>query len=195
ILYSLLVLVIYNLHKFLDKRNDDYLMTAMQILLVSIFWCILYFFIRQIKIFKFRKINKDSSKSSFLNIFLTFLTPALTYFSNLTIICAGGTCSQVYVSTITSLLGAFGITFTHVAKFMFPITCIMLGISVFSLYIKRKKWKHKPFLLGLFSAILIIIGNYFDKSKLHYLIYPGNLLMIGSAIWNARLNKFYGLPC
>ena len=29
---------------------------------------------------------------------------------------------------------------------------------------------------------------------IRYLIYPGNILMIIAAIWNARMNKFSGLP-
>ena len=77
---------------------------------------------------------------------------------------------------------------------MFPITCVLLGVSLISLYIKKREILHKPFLLGAFSAILIILGKYFEKSFLSKFVYPGNILMIIAAIWNARMNKFSGLP-
>ena len=110
------------------------------------------------------------------------------------IICSGGACTQIYISTITSILGAFGVTLSEISKYMFPLTCVLLGISLLSLYIKRKKFLHGPFLLGVFSAIIILLGKYYEKTKLSKLIYPGNILMIIAAIWNARINKFSGLP-
>ena len=110
------------------------------------------------------------------------------------IICSGGACTQIYISTITSILGAFGVTLSEISKYMFPLTCILLGISLLSLYIKRKKLLHGPFLLGVFSSIIIILAKYYEKTKLNKLIYPGNILMIIAAIWNAKMNKFSGLP-
>jgi hypothetical protein len=77
---------------------------------------------------------------------------------------------------------------------MFPITCVLLGVSLISLYIKKREILHRPFLLGLFSAAMIILGKYFEKTWLSKLVYPGNILMIIAAIWNARMNKFSGLP-
>jgi hypothetical protein len=67
-------------------------------------------------------------------------------------------------------------------------------ISVFSLYIKKKKFSHPPFILGVFSAFIIILGKYYENNFLRYLIYPGNILMIIAAIWNAKLNNFTGIP-
>jgi hypothetical protein len=62
------------------------------------------------------------------------------------------------------------------------------------LYIKRKKILHGPFLLGIFSSVIIILGKYYEKTNLTKMVYPGNALMIIGAIWNARINKFSGLP-
>ena len=110
------------------------------------------------------------------------------------IICSGGACTQIYISTITSILGAFGVTLSEITKYMFPITCVLLGVSLISLYIKKREILHKPFLLGVFSAMMIILGKYFEKTMLNKLVYPGNILMIIAAIWNAKMNKFSGLP-
>jgi hypothetical protein len=41
---------------------------------------------------------------------------------------------------------------------------------------------------------MILLGKIFDKSILRFLVLPGNLGMIAAAIWNARINKFTGLP-
>ena len=110
------------------------------------------------------------------------------------IICSWGTCTQIYISTITNILGAFGVTLSEISKYMFPITCFLLGVSLISLYIKKREILYKPFLFGVFSAILIILGKYFEKSFLSKFVYPGNISMIIAAIWYARMNKFSGLP-
>ena len=143
---------------------------------------------------KLKEYEKEKNNSTIIAFITSLLSPALTYFSNMMIICSGGACTQIYISTITSILGAFGVTLSEISKYMFPITCVLLGVSLISLYIKKREFLHKPFLLGVFSAILIILGKYFEKSFLSKFVYPGNILMIVAAIWNARMNKFSGLP-
>ena len=59
--------------------------------------------------------------------------------------------------------------------------------------LRKKRLTHKPFLLGVFSTALIIISNIFSKSRLYYLMYPGNICMIAAAVWNAKINKFHGI--
>ena len=46
------------------------------------------------------------------------------------IICSGGACTQIYISTFKSILGAFGVTLSEINKYMFPITCVLLGVSL-----------------------------------------------------------------
>lgn len=196
IFYLILISCLYNIHNFLDLRKDEYLIIALYCLGASFVWIIIYNFIRKLSFCTLpNKNNDETNKSTFVAFISTLLAPLLTYVSNAMIICSGGACTQIYLSTITSLLGAFGVTLSELSAYMFPITCILMGISVFSLYIKRRKLKHKPFILGVVSAIFIIVGKYFEKTKISYLIYPGNIMMIGAAIWNARLNRFSGLPC
>ena len=89
--------------------------------------------------------------------------------------------NSIFVAFASSLIGPI-------------LTCVLLGISLLSLYIKKKKLLHPPFLLGAFSSILILLGKYYEKTVLSKFVLPGNILMIISAIWNARINKFSGLP-
>ena len=138
--------------------------------------------------------KQEENNSIILAFVSSLLGPLLTYFSNMMIVCSGGACTQIYISTITSILGAFGVTLSEISKYMFPLTCILLGVSLISLYIKRKKFMHGPFLLGAFSSIIILLSKYYEKTKLNKLIYPGNVLMIIASIWNAKMNKFSGLP-
>lgn len=196
IYYLIVICFIYNVHNFLDQRKDEYLMISLYSLFALFIWLIIYAMIRKISFFTILGNSKEeTNKSTFVAFISTLLAPILTYVSNAMIICSGGACTQIYLSTITSLLGAFGVTLSEISAYMFPITCILMCISVFSLYIKRRKLKHKPFILGCIAALMIIVGKYFEKSKISYLIYPGNIMMIAAAIWNARLNKFTGLPC
>ena len=194
ILYLLLICFVYNIHSFLDDRNDEFLIASFKFLISTTIWGFLYSIIRKIPQFKLKEQAKEENNSIFVAFASSLLGPILTYFSNMMIVCSGGACTQIYISTITSILGAFGVTLSEISKYMFPITCILLGISLLSLYIKKKKILHPPFLLGLFSSILIILGKYYEKTVLSKFILPGNILMIISAIWNARINKFSGLP-
>ena len=194
ILYLLLICFVYNIHSFLDDRNDEFLIASFKFLISTTIWGILYSIIRKMPQLKLKEQAKEENNSIFVAFASSLLGPILTYFSNMMIVCSGGACTQIYISTITSILGAFGVTLSEISKYMFPITCILLGISLLSLYIKKKKILHPPFLLGVFSSILIILGKYYEKSVLSKFILPGNILMIISAIWNARINKFSGLP-
>ena len=194
ILYLLLICFIYNIHSFLDYRNDDFLISSLKFLIATTVWGIIYSLIRKIPNLKLKESKKEKNNSIIIAFITSLISPALTYVSNMMIICSGGACTQIYISTITSILGAFGVTLSEISKYMFPITCVLLGVSLISLYIKKREILHRPFLLGLFSAAMIILGKYFEKTWLSKLVYPGNILMIIAAIWNARMNKFSGLP-
>ena len=194
IFYLLLICFIYNIHSFLDYRKDEFLISAIKFLIGTTIWGLAYGLIRKIPNLKLKEYKNEKNNSAIIAFITSLISPALTYFSNMMIICSGGACTQIYISTITSILGAFGVTLSEISKYMFPITCVLLGVSLISLYIKKREILHKPFLLGVFSSILIILGKYFEKSFLSKFVYPGNILMIIAAIWNARMNKFSGLP-
>ena len=194
ILYLLLLCFVYNIHSFLDDRNDEFLIASFKFLISTTIWGILYSIIRKIPQLKLKEQEKEENNSIFVAFASSLIGPILTYLSNMMIVCSGGACTQIYISTITSILGAFGVTLSEISKYMFPITCVLLGISLLSLYIKKKKLLHPPFLLGAFSSILILLGKYYEKTVLSKFVLPGNILMIISAIWNARINKFSGLP-
>jgi hypothetical protein len=57
---------------------------------------------------------KEENKSIILAFVSSLLGPILTYFSNMMIICSDGACSQIYISTTTNILGAFGVTLSEI---------------------------------------------------------------------------------
>ena len=188
------VAFIYNVHSFLDNREkDECLHKACKLLVYISIISILFSLLSSLPPFKMTQ--TPSSFSQKFAFFSSFLSPVVTYLSTLTVVCSGGACSQIYVSTITSLLGAFGVSLSNLSKFMFPITLVLIVFSLVSLYVKRRKLTHGPFLLGIVGAIFIIFGQIFNGSFTGKVVsYIGNAVMIGAAVWNMRKNKLYGIP-
>ena len=208
IISSLAFFSIYYLSDFLDFKKDESLIYCIYLIISACISSMIYYSLRKLSMFAIKRPNIKAEterdpetgellpQNTYLTFFSTMTAPILTYFSNMMIVCSAntGVCTQIYASTIASLLGAFGVTISDFSEYLFPITIVLLGVSLFSLYAKKKSFTHKPFLLGVFSCLLILISHFNEKNKLYYLIYPGNILMIGAAIWNMKLNKFYGLP-
>ena len=210
ILSSFSFFICFYLAEYLDFKKDKDLVYSLYMGIGFSITYMIYYILRQLNLFSIKRQNLNKSgestkdadgndievSNSFFTFFSTLTAPILTYFSNMMIVCSAntGVCTQIYASTIASLLGAFGVTISDFSEYLFPITVILLGVSLFSLYAKKKSLTHKPFLLGVFSCVLILVSHFNEENKLGYLIYPGNIFMIAAAIWNARLNKFFGLP-
>jgi hypothetical protein len=130
--------------------------------------------------------SKDNNSSG-----LSFLTTLTGSFSSLltatTTICAGGACTPIYGSTIGAILGAFGITLTEWLPYLDGVTGIFVAVSVYILWSAKKDWTYRPFLLSAAAAILIIVHLITQEHK--FLLYIGNVMMIGGAFWNIKLNR------
>ena len=201
--YAGYIVLFYFIGLFLDTKKDEYIFSSVYVGFGILTLQIIYSFLRTLPPFSIMKHiisykknedDEEAEKSTYTAFIGTIVAPILTYFSNMMIVCStsSGMCTQLYMSTITSLLGAFGVSISHFSDYLFPITMILLGVSLVSLWIKRKSFTHKPFLLGSFSAILIFISHYVET--LWFLIYIGNVLMILAAVWNMKMNKLSGLP-
>jgi len=198
ILYAEAFLVIFYFCEFMDYKKDEYLFYSVYSLLAILTTHVMYCLVRLLPMFKLDSHNNysdNNEQGSTTTAFVgSLMAPILTYFSNMMIVCnaSAGTCTQIYMSTITSIFGAFGVTISDFSDYLFPVTVVLLLVSLFSLYINKRKILHPPFLLGVFSTFIIILSHFVET--LWILLYVGNILMIVAAIWNARLNKFYGLP-
>jgi len=138
----------------------------------------------------------EEGSSSTTALVSTITGPVLTYFSNMMIFCSANTgmCTQMYLSTFSAIFGAFGVSLSNISQYMFPITVVCLLISLLSLWIKKRDFTHKPFLLGCVATVMIIASNYLHGMAAKVLLWGGNALMIGAAIWNWKVNKASGLP-
>lgn len=63
-----------------------------------------------------------------------------------------------------------------------------MGFSLLSLYSVKESVIYPPFIITFSGACLIIVDMFIIK--IPYVIYIGNGLIIGSALWNSKLNKF-----
>jgi hypothetical protein len=126
----------------------------------------------------------NKQESSLMTI---ILTPIFNFLSSTIPICAGGTCSTIYGSTISAIGSAFGISISEWLPYLDGVTLILVFVSVYILYYAKQSFTYPPFLLGLVGAILIVPTSLFTSMRIP--IYLGNVLMIAAAIWNSRLNK------
>lgn len=187
--------------EYMDSKKNEWIFYFMNVLIGCCLSHLIFNLTSSMSYFDIKRNNNPDNeanihikeKESILMIISGIITPIMTYLSNMMIICSAnsGVCTQFYLSTLTSILGAFGITISNISSYLFPITLIMLVVSNISLYIKRKKFTHPPFLLGLLSTFLIILSKVLDESILNYI---GSITMIIAAIWNMKMNKFFGLP-
>lgn len=118
---------------------------------------------------------------------LTTLFNALT--QTTTTLCANGQCFTIYSNTIASNMAAFGVSVTSINTYLVPLCCCLLGYSLWSLYREKRSFTYRPFLLGLFGTIMIILDNFVLGESLNLQNIPswaGNGCLIGASIWAAR---------
>lgn len=112
----------------------------------------------------------------------------LSTLGNSVAVCTGGACNSFYVSTLSAFFAAFGIPVTHFVHYLNYLCVVLLLFSLLSLYSVKNSWKYGPFLTTLAGASMILCDMFIED--INMLNYIGNALVIGSAFWNSRLNKF-----
>ena len=115
------------------------------------------------------------------------LNTVFSLLGNTMTICAGGTCNNLYISTLSAFFSAFGIPLFEYIHYLNFIVFFFIFISLLSLYSVKKSWKYLPFILSVIGSILIVIDMLIYDFD--YLTYAGNILLIVGAIWNSKLNK------
>lgn len=103
-------------------------------------------------------------------------------------ICAGGACNNIYISTISAFFSAFGIPIVEYIHYLSFIAFFFVGLSLISLYSVKKSVFYPPFVISVLGSASIVADLIFSIHD--YLTYVGNAFLICGAIWNARLDKF-----
>jgi hypothetical protein len=82
------------------------------------------------------------------------------------------------------LLSALGLGLANYTPYLLPVTAVFLTLAVLSLgYRAQHRRTHKPFILGLLAAILIVVGKFVFVSDLA--VYGGIGLLVGTSLWNS----------
>lgn len=82
------------------------------------------------------------------------------------------------------LLGSLGIGFINYSPYLLPLVVIFLLLAIASLFYKAKERRgYRPFLLGLTSALLLIVGRFVFQNA--FLLYCGVILLIAASVWNS----------
>jgi hypothetical protein len=81
------------------------------------------------------------------------------------------------------LLSSLGLGFVNYTPYLFPITAVMLLISLLTLGWKAERRQgYGPLALGVVAAGILLGGKFYLGSPL--LFYLGVILLVGAAVWN-----------
>ena len=158
-------------------------------LYIIAFLILIGFFIYSIVINRMmrRDVDNNVSSSEKINIFTILMNSIFSILGNTMTICSSGACNSIYISTLSAFFSAFGITIVDWLPYLRYSAIVFILISIFSLYSAKKSLIYAPFLVCLVGSILILSSMFYFENS--YLLYIGNILMIGAAIRNAKVNK------
>jgi len=86
-------------------------------------------------------------------------------------------------------MAAFGVTVTSINAYLVPLCLCLLTYSLWTLFREKKSFTYRPFLLGLFGTIMIVLDNFVLGESLNLQNIPswaGNGCLIGASILAAR---------
>jgi len=87
-------------------------------------------------------------------------------------------------SAYAGLLSSIGLGFLISARYLLPVTAAFLEVAVGALA-HRANLRHgyRPFLLGLFAALGVLLGKFWWESNL--VMYASLGLLVMASVWNA----------
>ncbi|CAG9314620.1 unnamed protein product [Blepharisma stoltei] len=111
---------------------------------------------------------------------LNVLAPAMT-------VCTiNGTCSSMYISIFSSIFSAFGASLADLVAILHPLTYLLLFLTALSLYYAKHSVKYPPFILGVISSILILVGQLYN---IFIIVLISNAMLVASVLWNNKVLK------
>jgi len=78
---------------------------------------------------------------------------------------------------------------TTINAYLIPLCFLLLAYTVWTLYREKRSFTYKPFLLGLFGSILIVLDNFVlgEQYNTHNVpSWVGNASLIVGVIWASR---------
>jgi hypothetical protein len=104
-----------------------------------------------------------------------------------TMVCAGGACNSIYISSLTLFFSSIGITLTDWLPYLNGLGFIFVIVALLSLYSAKKSVVYPPFIIGCLCSLVIlcdIVGAFHSLP----LLVAANLGMIGCSLYNLKAN-------
>lgn len=93
-------------------------------------------------------------------------------------------CWPAYAAVLSTL----GVGFVNYTPYVLPLTAVFFALALASLGYQARHRRHfTPLLLGLFAALLAIVGKFAFVSDLA--VYAGMTLFVGASLWNSWLQR------
>jgi hypothetical protein len=112
-------------------------------------------------------------------VYLTFifniLTPALN------VCTVSGACSSFYLSTLSSIFSAFGASVMDLMHIFTPVTYVLLGCTMYSIYYTKKSPLYPPFVLGMIASGIIVWAQNGAGS---IVVMAANFMLLIAVFWN-----------
>jgi hypothetical protein len=74
-----------------------------------------------------------------------------------TVVCAGGACNSIYISSLTLFFSSIGISLTDWLPFLNGLGFVFVLVALFSLYSAKKMVSYPPFWLGCIFSFFILL--------------------------------------
>lgn len=74
------------------------------------------------------------------------------------IICAGGACNSVYISTLSLFFSSLGISLVDWIPILNGLGFVFILIALFSLYSAKRSVCYPPFIVGSIASLFIIMN-------------------------------------
>ena len=116
-----------------------------------------------------------------------FLNQLFNLLGATTMVCAGGACNSIYISSITLFFSSIGISLTDWLPFLNGLGFIFIIIALLSLYSAKKSVLYPPFYLACGFSLVILLDI---LGLVHHiaLLVSANLGMVGCSCYNLKHN-------
>lgn len=105
-----------------------------------------------------------------------------------TMVCAGGACNSIYISSLTLFFSSIGITLTDWLPYLNGLGFVFVIVALLSLYSAKKSVVYPPFIIGCLCSVIIffdILGVFHNLACLVL----ANLGFLGCSLYNLKANS------
>ena len=102
-------------------------------------------------------------------------------------VCAGGACNSIYISSLTLFFSSIGISLTDWLPYLNGLGFVFIIVALLSLYSAKKSISYPPFYLGCMFSLAIFL----DIAKIYHnivVLVGANVGMVACSCYNLKTN-------